>query len=91
MSYQENAEIKRMDDMIGYLMDSLMRIGMHECINVIVVADHGMANRTCEQVYVLDDVSSGIRFGRTLTCVLASGKTLSRDFWAIFSECSQKL
>ena len=46
-----------MDRIIGYLMDSLMRIGMHECMNVIVVADHGMANRTCEQLYVLNNVS----------------------------------
>ncbi|KAJ8032888.1 Venom phosphodiesterase 2 [Holothuria leucospilota] len=52
---EEDTEIARMDGLIGYLMDSLMRIGMHECINVIVVADHGMANRSCDQLYVLDD------------------------------------
>lgn len=47
-----------MDGIIGYLMDGLMRIGFHDCIDVIVMADHGMANRTCDQLYVLDDVSN---------------------------------
>ncbi|PIK33478.1 putative venom phosphodiesterase 2, partial [Apostichopus japonicus] len=54
-SPEEDEQIKRMDGIIGYLMDGLMRIGFHDCIDVIVMADHGMANRTCDQLYVLDD------------------------------------
>lgn len=38
-------------------MDGLMAMDMVDCVNIIAIADHGMANRTCDQTFILDDVS----------------------------------
>ncbi|XP_072026904.1 venom phosphodiesterase 2-like [Amphiura filiformis] len=54
-SDEENEVLKHVDEIIERLMDSIVELGMENCVNIMVIADHGMANRTCDQVYILDD------------------------------------
>ncbi|XP_071949206.1 venom phosphodiesterase-like [Antedon mediterranea] len=49
-----NDALKKVDDVIGRLMDGLADYNLHNCINMVVVADHGMANRSCDQIYMHD-------------------------------------
>ena len=48
--------LEYVDDIMKRLLDSIVEVGMENCVNIIVVADHGMANRSCDQVYLLGDV-----------------------------------
>ncbi|XP_049607710.1 venom phosphodiesterase 1 isoform X3 [Syngnathus scovelli] len=41
--------IKGVDKMIGQLMNGLKQMGLHRCVNVIVVADHGMEETSCDR------------------------------------------
>lgn len=54
-SDEENEMLEYVDEIIERLMDSIVEVGMENCVNIMIVADHGMANRTCDQVYILDD------------------------------------
>ena len=40
---QVNAALSRVDDTIKSLFDGLRERGVEECVNVIIVSDHGMA------------------------------------------------
>ncbi len=57
---QEDEVLKYVDTVMERLMDSIVELGMENCVNIMVVADHGMANRTCDNVYILDDVRKSI-------------------------------
>uniref|UniRef100_A0AAY5EH24 SMB domain-containing protein n=1 Tax=Electrophorus electricus TaxID=8005 RepID=A0AAY5EH24_ELEEL len=74
--------IQGVDKVIGQLMNGLKQLNLHECVNIIVVADHGMEETSCERKEVLEDlvgdvsqlyVTEGV-FGRirarnkTITC-----------------------
>ena len=54
--------LEYVDEIIERLMDSIVEVGMENCVNIMIVADHGMANRTCDQVYILDDVSQKLNW-----------------------------
>ncbi|XP_077599311.1 venom phosphodiesterase CdcPDE [Stigmatopora nigra] len=41
--------IKGVDKVIGQLMNGLKQIGLHRCVNIIVVADHGMEEISCDR------------------------------------------
>ncbi|XP_066524852.1 venom phosphodiesterase CdcPDE [Hoplias malabaricus] len=45
--------IQGVDKVIGQLMNGLKQLNLHECINIIVVADHGMQETSCERKEVL--------------------------------------
>ena len=55
--------IARVDTIVGRLMDSIVEVGMGNCVNLMVVSDHGMANTACDdqnlpnQLYNLNNVS----------------------------------
>lgn len=36
-------QLKNVDDMLSRLMDSLYHKGLHNCVNIVVIADHGRA------------------------------------------------
>uniref|UniRef100_UPI00358F7477 ectonucleotide pyrophosphatase/phosphodiesterase family member 3-like isoform X2 n=1 Tax=Myxine glutinosa TaxID=7769 RepID=UPI00358F7477 len=42
--------LQLVDQMIGQLMDGLKQRNLHKCVNVIVVADHGMDAVSCSRV-----------------------------------------
>ncbi|CAH1773184.1 unnamed protein product [Owenia fusiformis] len=47
--------LEEVDGYIGKLMNGLLHRDLHNCVNIIVVADHGMAETNCDQVVVLKD------------------------------------
>ncbi|XP_053394488.1 uncharacterized protein LOC123525750 isoform X2 [Mercenaria mercenaria] len=55
-----NSMLERMDSIIRRLMDGLLRRNMDHCVNLIVLADHGMADTSCERQVVLDKYLDGV-------------------------------
>ncbi|XP_061680326.1 ectonucleotide pyrophosphatase/phosphodiesterase family member 3 isoform X3 [Syngnathoides biaculeatus] len=47
--------VKAVDKMMGQLMNGLKQIGLHRCVNVIVVADHGMEETSCDRKENLEE------------------------------------
>ncbi|XP_053541991.1 venom phosphodiesterase 1 isoform X1 [Ictalurus punctatus] len=47
--------IQGVDKVIGQLMNGLKQLDLHECINIIIVADHGMAETSCDRKEVLEN------------------------------------
>lgn len=41
--------VQDVDRIMGQLMDGLKRIGFHRCLNIIVLADHGMEEMNCSR------------------------------------------
>ncbi|KAK1789431.1 hypothetical protein P4O66_015360 [Electrophorus voltai] len=75
--------IQGVDKVIGQLMNGLKQLNLHECVNIIVVADHGMEETSCDRKEVLEDlvgdvsqlyVTEGV-FGR----IRARNKTITLD------------
>ncbi|XP_067840634.1 ectonucleotide pyrophosphatase/phosphodiesterase family member 3-like [Heptranchias perlo] len=42
--------LQSIDQIIGMLMDGLKQKNLHKCVNLIIVADHGMEKTYCEQI-----------------------------------------
>ena len=38
---QIDAELQRMDDVIASLLDGIAQLGLSQCLNIMVLADHG--------------------------------------------------
>jgi len=55
-SPQVDSAIARVDSAIGVIVDGIDRLGLHDVVNVVVVADHGMAAVATERTIVLDDL-----------------------------------
>ncbi|MEP1551436.1 MAG: ectonucleotide pyrophosphatase/phosphodiesterase [Paraglaciecola sp.] len=53
-SLEELAAIKKVDDHIGDLIAGLIALGLYEDTNLVIVADHGMANLSDDRVVNLD-------------------------------------
>ncbi|XP_071765047.2 venom phosphodiesterase CdcPDE [Centroberyx gerrardi] len=53
--------IQGVDQMIGQLMNGLKQLGLHRCVNIIIVADHGMEETSCERKEVLQDLVGSVR------------------------------
>ncbi|XP_019639048.1 PREDICTED: venom phosphodiesterase 2-like [Branchiostoma belcheri] len=49
-------EMMRVDAVIGRLMDGLLARNLSDCVNVVVVADHGMTPTSCDRVVFLEDL-----------------------------------
>ncbi|CAN9503608.1 unnamed protein product [Ophioblennius macclurei] len=41
--------VQAVDQIVGQLMNGLKQIGLHRCVNIIVVADHGMEEISCDR------------------------------------------
>ncbi|XP_031442088.1 venom phosphodiesterase 1 [Clupea harengus] len=52
--------IQGVDKIIGQLMDGLKMLKMTQCINIIIVADHGMEDISCDRKEVLQDMIGDI-------------------------------
>nr|XP_020505143.1 ectonucleotide pyrophosphatase/phosphodiesterase family member 3-like [Labrus bergylta] len=53
--------IQGVDQIIGQLMNGLKQIGLHRCLNIIVVADHGMEDTSCDRKEVLQELVGDTR------------------------------
>ncbi|XP_015752630.1 PREDICTED: ectonucleotide pyrophosphatase/phosphodiesterase family member 3-like [Acropora digitifera] len=67
---QTNAKIKVVDNMIGRLWNGLKDRCLEDKINIIMVADHGMSQTSCERVVYIDkynvtlnDIQSSQQYG----------------------------
>ncbi|XP_064625490.1 ectonucleotide pyrophosphatase/phosphodiesterase family member 3-like isoform X2 [Lineus longissimus] len=77
-------QIEYVDSIIGMMMNGLVDREIHNCVNVIVVADHGMAETSCDRVVLVKDyvnltnmyVYSGT-FGRINTEYFIESTTVS--------------
>ncbi|XP_034016259.1 ectonucleotide pyrophosphatase/phosphodiesterase family member 3 [Thalassophryne amazonica] len=54
------AAIQGVDRIIRHLMNGLKQIGLHRCINIIVVADHGMEEISCSRTEALQELVGDI-------------------------------
>lgn len=54
-SMEELAAIKKVDSHIGDLVAGLKTLGLYEDINLVIVADHGMANLSDDRIINLDN------------------------------------
>ncbi|KAK5910753.1 hypothetical protein CgunFtcFv8_004989 [Champsocephalus gunnari] len=52
--------LQGVDKIIGQLMNGLKQIGLHRCLNIVIVADHGMEETSCERKEVLQDLVGDI-------------------------------
>uniref|UniRef100_A0A8D3AS20 SMB domain-containing protein n=1 Tax=Scophthalmus maximus TaxID=52904 RepID=A0A8D3AS20_SCOMX len=48
--------IRGVDKIMGQLMDGLKQIGLHRCVNIIIVADHGMEDTSCDRKEALQQL-----------------------------------
>uniref|UniRef100_A0A8C5FUP2 SMB domain-containing protein n=1 Tax=Gadus morhua TaxID=8049 RepID=A0A8C5FUP2_GADMO len=56
VSGQLSESLRGVDDVMGQLMNGLKQLNLHRCLNIIVVADHGMEDTSCERKEVLQDL-----------------------------------
>lgn len=47
--------LQGVDLILGQLMNGLQQLGLHRCLNIIIVADHGMEETSCERKEALQD------------------------------------
>lgn len=59
VSPEINEGIKKMDDMLGRLLDGLESIGMADKTNVIIVSDHGMTEVHTERIVNVEEILEG--------------------------------
>uniref|UniRef100_A0A3B4UIF2 Venom phosphodiesterase 1-like n=1 Tax=Seriola dumerili TaxID=41447 RepID=A0A3B4UIF2_SERDU len=52
--------LQGVDKIIGQLMNGLKQIGLHRCLNIIIVADHGMEDTSCNRKEVLQELVGDI-------------------------------
>ncbi|XP_018423190.1 PREDICTED: ectonucleotide pyrophosphatase/phosphodiesterase family member 3 [Nanorana parkeri] len=52
----------RADKTVGMLMDGLKQRNLHNCVNMVLVADHGMEKTYCEQLEYMTDYFQSISF-----------------------------
>ncbi|KAM7373676.1 hypothetical protein PAMP_008511 [Pampus punctatissimus] len=52
--------LQGVDRIMGQLMNGLKQIGLHRCLNVIIVADHGMEDTSCDRKEVLQELVGDI-------------------------------
>ncbi|XP_030644785.1 venom phosphodiesterase 1 [Chanos chanos] len=48
------AALQGVDKIIGQLMNGLKQLNLHQCVNIIIVADHGMEETSCGRKEVLE-------------------------------------
>lgn len=57
-SFQVDEAIEAVDKALQQLMDGIYRLKMHQCINMIVVSDHGMSDISCSRSVEIKDFFS---------------------------------
>ena len=54
-SKEVDSQIKISDDVLGYLLESLKKLDIHQEVNIVIVSDHGMVNVSKDKVVNIDD------------------------------------
>ncbi|KAG1929592.1 venom phosphodiesterase 1 isoform X3 [Pimephales promelas] len=86
--------LQGVDRVIGQLMNGLKQLNLHQCVNIIIVADHGMEETSCDRKEALQDFVSDVDhlfvsegpFGR----IRAKDKTHTLDAAALVANMSCK-
>ncbi|XP_056876170.1 ectonucleotide pyrophosphatase/phosphodiesterase family member 3 [Takifugu flavidus] len=52
--------IQNIDRIMGQLMNGLKQIGLHRCLNIIVLADHGMEEMSCSRKETLQELVGNV-------------------------------
>ena len=76
-SEQLNAALASSDAAIGRLVEGLKARGLYAATNLIVVADHGMADTSKDRVVYIDDVAGGAAAIHTVTTGATSGLSVA--------------
>ncbi|XP_041867733.1 venom phosphodiesterase [Melanotaenia boesemani] len=50
------SSIQGVDKIIGQLMNGIKQIGLHRCLNIIILADHGMEEISCNRKEVMQEL-----------------------------------
>ena len=58
MHIQVNGNLTRVDQTVERLFAGLKERGMEECVNVIIVSDHGMTTYDPDKLAVIESVST---------------------------------
>jgi len=74
-STQVDSAIGVLDSMIGLLRDGIMKLGMKDSVNLIIVSDHGMINTPQDMIINMDTVLTDVSFRLTDTGPLSGIKT----------------
>uniref|UniRef100_A0A670YWR8 Ectonucleotide pyrophosphatase/phosphodiesterase 1 n=1 Tax=Pseudonaja textilis TaxID=8673 RepID=A0A670YWR8_PSETE len=53
--------LERVDKVVGLLMDGLKQMNLHNCINIILISDHGMEEANCQKTVYLDAYLSNVK------------------------------
>nr|XP_039265727.1 venom phosphodiesterase-like [Styela clava] len=83
--HEVDVAISQADDMVGMLMDGLKARNLDKCVNLMILADHGMANTSCDRMTYIDqygvDLNSvyfrGGAHGRV-------GKSTDKTLWNLY-------
>ncbi len=57
-----NESIKRCDDIAGYLINGLEKIGLKDSVNLVFVSDHGMTEISKERVINIEQMLEGLEY-----------------------------
>jgi len=76
-SDEVNEQIKKSDDILGYLLRSLAELDIYNQINLVIVSDHGMVDVSKNRVINIDDFNiPGIIDGKGPIVNILSNKSL---------------
>jgi len=75
-SAETNGALRSTDASVGRLVEGLKARGLYERANLIVVADHGMANTSMQRLVYLDDVVDAKAI-KTVTLGTSSGLSIA--------------
>ena len=76
-SDEVNEQIKKSDDILGYLLRSLAELDIYNQINLVIVSDHGMVDVSKNRVINIDDLNiPGIIDGKGPIVNILSNKSL---------------
>ncbi|XP_063089552.1 ectonucleotide pyrophosphatase/phosphodiesterase family member 3 isoform X2 [Cavia porcellus] len=75
------------DEALGMLMEGLAQRNLHNCVNLIVLADHGMDQTYCDKVEYMTDYFSQINFYMyTGPAPRIRARNIPQDFYTFDSE-----
>ncbi|XP_033848716.1 venom phosphodiesterase [Acipenser ruthenus] len=53
--------LQGVDVIMGQLMNGLKQLNLHKCVNILLVADHGMEATSCQRMEFLNDYISNVK------------------------------
>ncbi|KAG7270443.1 hypothetical protein CRUP_022756 [Coryphaenoides rupestris] len=59
-SDQVREAVQKVDRVVGLLMDSLKQRGLHRCVNLVLLSDHGMEEASCDRAVYVSDYQTNV-------------------------------